>query len=87
MEHQMEKTPLRRKKPTQNMVSVGTHVPYTIKMTLEEMAAGQKKTMYEFLQDILIPMAEEFEKNQLPPSIDAAELLGSVENEDSDLLG
>ena len=52
---------VRKKKSSKNLVPVGTHVPMTTKLAIQAMAESQNKSVYEFLQETLTEMVEEFE--------------------------
>lgn len=55
-------TTIRKKKASKNLVPVGTHVPMTVKLTLQAMAESQNQSMYEFLQETLLGMAADYDE-------------------------
>lgn len=66
----------RKKKATKNMVPVGTQLPFISKLTLEAIAEGQDKSVYEYLQDLILKdiaahekEMEKLKKRKAPPAV------------------
>lgn len=52
----------RKKKSSQHLVPVGTHVPTTTKLALQAIAESQNKSVYEFLQGLIQDEVDEYEQ-------------------------
>jgi len=50
----------RAKKPTKNLVPIGTHVPMAVKYTLIALAESQNKSVYEVLQELVLKATDEY---------------------------
>lgn len=79
----------RNKKPSKNLVTVGTHIPMAAKLSLQSLAESQNKTVYEYLQDLIMEEIKDFDEEvdalKQPPT--GISLEGVVEDDDgSDLL-
>lgn len=52
----------RRKKPSKNLVPVGTYVPMTAKLALQAIAESQNMSVYEYIQDLLLGEVQAYEE-------------------------
>lgn len=66
---------------SRNLVPVGTHVPLTTKITLQALAESQNKTVYEILQEVIMELTEQYDKE-----LDALKKEKAPTQDSSDLL-